>query len=81
MDGGRPCPKGSKNCSQAVYQCFWCGTYDYGEEGGPGYEDCKCCTEFSVAIDNSKHDMLEAMYQTALHDLIKSEDRVFGSGS
>lgn len=35
---------GSPNCSdrpgQAVYQCARCGTWDYGEPGGPGHADC-----------------------------------------
>lgn len=78
-DGGRPCPKGSENCSQTVYQCFWCSQYDYGQKDGPGYEDCKNCTAFSVAIDDYKHDILETVYQTALHDLMKAEDKVFSS--
>lgn len=41
--GGRPCPKGDDNASQAVYQCERCGEEDYGDPGGPAYEDCKSC--------------------------------------
>lgn len=40
-DGGRRCPHGSEECSQAVYVCRRCGDYDYGEKGGPGWEDCR----------------------------------------
>jgi len=42
-DGGRPCPHGlseGRQCSQAVYLCKRCGEYDYGDKGGPAYEDC-----------------------------------------
>lgn len=39
-EGGRSCPKGYEDCSQAVYRCSICGTYDYGEAGGPGHRDC-----------------------------------------
>lgn len=39
--GGRGCPHDyTDTCSQTVYQCGDCGTYDYGGEGGPGAEDC-----------------------------------------
>ena len=37
--GGRGCDKCGG--SQTVYQCERCGEYDYGEEGGPAYEECK----------------------------------------
>lgn len=41
-EGGRPCPRRPDNaaCSQTVYRCRRCGEYDYGERGGPAYEDC-----------------------------------------
>jgi hypothetical protein len=39
--GGRRCPRGSEACSQAAYECAKCGEFDYGEPGGPGFEDCK----------------------------------------
>jgi len=44
--GGRRCPKDIEpewTCSQTVYQCSECEEYDYGEEGGPGYKQCKDC--------------------------------------
>ena len=28
-------------CGQAVYRCSKCGIYDYGEPGGPGFEQCQ----------------------------------------
>lgn len=43
MDGGRPCPLGYEDCSQPVYRCMRCGDYDYGEPGGPAYEECERC--------------------------------------
>ena len=47
-EGGRSCPVDSEDeddgpvdlCSQAVYRCAICGVYDYGERGGPGFNDC-----------------------------------------
>jgi len=48
-DGGRSCPKDGigKNavgpyggCSQTVYRCSRCGDYDYGDKGGPAYDEC-----------------------------------------
>jgi hypothetical protein len=56
-EGGRACPfheaAAEKNldspcghagyASQAVYRCQACGEWDYGEEGGPGWEDCQGC--------------------------------------
>ncbi len=38
--GGRSCPRGGENSSQAVYRCVRCGEWDYGEPGGPGHADC-----------------------------------------
>lgn len=41
--GGRQCkcdPTGYFR-SQSVFQCARCETYDYGQPGGPGHEDCK----------------------------------------
>jgi len=37
--GGRPCPKGYEDCLQPVYRCARCGEYDYGEPGGPGWNE------------------------------------------
>jgi hypothetical protein len=48
-DGARGCPHSDqfdRPCSQPVYVCDRCGTYDYGEKGGPGHADCEsgaCC--------------------------------------
>ncbi len=44
-EGGRTCPRAGTehaclHASQAVYRCRRCGTYDYGEPGGPGHADC-----------------------------------------
>lgn len=45
-DGGRRCPHGAETCSQTVYRCRRCGEYDYGDIGGPGYNDCRHgCTD------------------------------------
>ena len=42
--GGRECPHGSSNglsgCSQPVFECARCGAGDYGDKGGPAYQDC-----------------------------------------
>lgn len=40
-EGGRPCPRGFGRCSQTVYRCARCGDYDYGEPGGPAWEECR----------------------------------------
>ncbi len=39
-EGGRACPIGWGDCSQAVYVDIKTGEYDYGGPGGPGYQDC-----------------------------------------
>lgn len=39
-EGGRTCPIGWGGCSQAVYVDIKTGECDYGEPGGPGYQDC-----------------------------------------
>jgi hypothetical protein len=39
-EGGRRCPLGWEECSQAVYVDLKTGAYDYGEPGGPGHTDC-----------------------------------------
>lgn len=39
-DAGRGCPLGWPDCSQSVYFCARCGVYDYGEQGGPAYDEC-----------------------------------------
>lgn len=54
-EGGRACPHGlDDNCGQAVYRCAVCGSYDYGEGGGPGdldcYNNCRHRTERWIAI-------------------------------
>ena len=38
--------QGGRHCcacggSQSVYECDACGVCDYGEEGGPGWQDCQ----------------------------------------
>jgi len=39
--GGRPCPRNpDANFSQLVYVCSICEEVDYGEKGGPGWNDC-----------------------------------------
>jgi hypothetical protein len=44
-EGGRTCPIGWEDCSQAVYVDVKTGEYDYGQPGGPGHADCvrTCC--------------------------------------
>ena len=37
QEGGRACPNGSQDHSQAVLRCSRCGEYDYGDIAGP------CC--------------------------------------
>lgn len=46
-EGGRACPKFARNlsCSQTVYRCSICGAWDYGDEGGPAYDECAKCEE------------------------------------
>jgi len=44
-EGGRSCPKEIdfhmlEECSQPVYRCADCGTYDFGEKGGPAWTEC-----------------------------------------
>lgn len=38
--GGRTCPIGWWDCSQAVFVDVATGNYDYGEPGGPGHAEC-----------------------------------------
>lgn len=40
-DAARRCPHDAEACSQSAYRCRRCGAFDYGERGGPGYEDCR----------------------------------------
>lgn len=41
-EGGRACPEElTHDCSQTVFICKHCGTYDYGEKDGPGWKDCQ----------------------------------------
>lgn len=52
-EGGRACPHDlTDRCSQAVYRCTHCGSYDHGEAGGPGELDCKrnCGLKFERAV-------------------------------
>lgn len=51
MDGARRCPHDAEQCSQAAYRCTRCGCYDYGERGGPGWEDCRGGACSSEAAD------------------------------
>lgn len=39
--GGRSCPIGWDDCSQAVFRCAKTDEWDYGEPGGPGAADCQ----------------------------------------
>ena len=44
LEGGRQCPYSETiDCSQSVYRCARCKTYDYGDIGGPGWNSCKGC--------------------------------------
>jgi hypothetical protein len=47
--GGRSCPIGWDDCSQAVFRCAKTDDWDYGEPGGPGAADCR---------ENCEHGML-----------------------
>ena len=40
-EGGRTCPIGWDDCSQAVYVDLKTGQHDYGDPGGPGHDDCQ----------------------------------------
>lgn len=40
-EGGRACPLGWWDCSQAVYKNLANGAWDHGEVGGPGWKDCQ----------------------------------------
>jgi hypothetical protein len=55
--GGRQCPYATDeynlNCSQSVYVCRACGCEDYGEEGGPGYQDCHVDGPCSFACEQA----------------------------
>lgn len=46
--GGRRCPQDYENCSQTVYECKMCGSIDFGEEGGPAWEDCEDCDLWKI---------------------------------
>lgn len=52
-EGGRSCPLGWDDCSQAVYIDQLSGEYDYGEIGGPGHTDC---------LNNCSHGMVKCPY-------------------
>jgi hypothetical protein len=45
--GGRQCPVGMMDCSQPVYQCSICNTYDYGDVDGPAYKECSACKYYT----------------------------------
>lgn len=51
--GGRQCPLGWADCSQAVYIDIKTGEYDYGEPGGPGHAVCTdtCSHGMQVALE------------------------------
>jgi hypothetical protein len=52
-EGGRTCPKyESADCSQTVYVCRRCGTYDYGGKKGPSHHECfvECNRDFTDEI-------------------------------
>ena len=54
FEGGRTCPKYEyANCSQSVLVCTKCGTYDYGEPGGPSHTECfvDCKKDFKKEIE------------------------------
>lgn len=57
IEGGRSCPLGWENCSQAVYVDMKTGEYDYGEPGGPGHADCvrHCRNGMQTAPDAYRH--------------------------
>ncbi len=62
-DGGRSCPHDlDPRCSQVVYQCSVCGTYDYGELGGPGdaccLSSCKHREEYVYETRSRREDPL-----------------------
>lgn len=52
--GGRACPfydDDVADCSQAAYKCRRCGAWDYGQEPGPGFDDCQSYCERSFEHD------------------------------
>ena len=53
--GGRACPTYDdvNDCSQAAYQCKRCGVWDYGQEPGPGFDDCLRNCERSFEHDRN----------------------------
>lgn len=70
-EGGRPCPHDlTDNCGQAVYRCAVCGTWDYGEAGGPGDADCtRTCQHRwrrELAIRNNRTDPLDLWRKDSL---------------
>lgn len=40
-EGGRRCPLEWDDCSQPVFRDLATGDYDYGEQGGPGWDECE----------------------------------------
>ncbi len=57
-EGGRGCPCGSECHSQPAYRCLRCGAYDYGDPGGPGWEDTLQSCPFGG--DEKKREAAEA---------------------
>ena len=47
VTGSRACPypgaDENMRCSQPVYQCARCETFDHGEVGGEGWKSCSGC--------------------------------------
>lgn len=42
-EGGRSCPKDVmefSDCYQPIYCCQRCGEEDFGDKGGPGWQQC-----------------------------------------
>jgi hypothetical protein len=73
-DGGRPCPRGSQECSQPVYVCSVCGDYDYGNPGGPAAQECAACDYEPEAVPEHH----ETVNQTRSRSVLKP---LLGSGS
>lgn len=71
-EGGRSCPHDiTDNCGQAVYRCSVCGTYDYGEPGGPGDSDCERSCQHRlarrVAINRLRIDPLNYVWLSTIN--------------
>ena len=55
-EGGRCCPLGWWDCSQAVYVDLKTGEHDYGEPGGPGHTDCIRHCHHGMQHSPAEHD-------------------------